>query len=581
MATFRFLLGGLLIVDLLMRAVDLRAHYSDFGILPRAPYLEHFSNKLHVSLHLANGLVEWQAALFILTGLAAFLVMVGYKTRVFTVVAWILLVSMHNRNTMILNGGDVLFRVLYFWAMFLPLGARFSVDAALNTQRQAKASLFFSAATIGITVQIAILYWATAMLKTGKEWWPEGTASYYALQLDQFITPFGRMMGTQHELLKLGTYAVYFLEMTAGALLIFPLFFQKIRTLTVIALMALHLNFDLAMRLGIFPWVDIVGLVILLPVGFWDWLSSKIKTGDRLELKIFYDGNCTFCKKMVLLIKEFLLIPETFIAETQSDPGIEKLFLKETSWVVVSNSGTYFKWNALVTVFEHIPIVGNLLRKIPLRMFRPIGDRIYDLIARQRTPLGRTTAVLLPWQNHGEPQSGPLTTFFAVFFTGYTILWNLRTLPNYGIEMQENWRRVATALRLDQKWNMFAPFPLKADGWFVMDGKLKDGSSYDLMRHIKGPVSYEKPTIVSLQHSNARWRKYMMNINQKKRRDYRLYFGKYTCAQFNTGTPWDQKLDRFELVFIKELSRPPGEPLTTERISLWNHDCFKRPDKSE
>jgi len=576
MAAFRFFLGFILIVDIFMRATDLTAHYSDFGILPRHAYIELFSNPLHISLHLASGLVEWQALLFTLTALAGFCVMIGYHTRLATIIAWVLLVSLHNRNTMILNGGDVLFRLIYFWSILLPLGARYSVDAALKSNHSEPKNLFFSAATIGIAVQIAILYTSTALLKTGKEWWPDGTASYYALQLDSFVTPFGRWMGQQIELLRLGTYFVYFLELLAGFFLFFPLFFQQLRILVVAALMFMHFNFDLTMRLGIFPWVDIIALIILLPSSFWDWCSSKIKTADRRSLKIYYDGDCNFCKKVVLILKEFLLIRETEVLPVQSNDRIEKVFLAESSWVVVDEKNReYIRWEALVVVLEHIPLFGNLLRRLPLRRFRRIGDQIYKFIASKRVGLGKITEYFLPWNQHSFPSAGPITTFLAVFFTGYIVLWNLRTLPQLNIDIDEKWRRIALVLRLDQKWNMFAPFPLKADGWFVMEGELKDGSSWDIMKDQPGPVSYEKPDLPSMQYPNARWRKYLMNINQKKRRNYRLYFGKYTCRTFNKHAEGESRLAKFELVFMKELSRPPGVPLTVERVSLWRHDCFK------
>ncbi len=576
MAAFRFFLGFILIIDVITRARDIRAHYSDFGFLPRQAYIEFFSNPLHVSLHLASGLVEWQAFLFTLTAIAGFCVMIGYRTRLATIVAWVLLVSMHNRNTLILNGGDVLFRVIYFWSILLPLGARYSVDAALNSNSSEPKKLFFSAATIGISVQIAILYLSTALLKTGKEWWPEGTASYYALQLDAFVTPFGRWMGTQVEMLKIGTYAVFFLELMAAFLIFMPLFFQQIRLLVVAALMFMHFNFDLTMRLGIFPWVDIIALIILIPSSFWDTCSKKIKTNDRLNLKIYYDGDCNFCRKVVVLIKEFLLIKETEVATAQSVEHIEKKFREESSWVVVDEKNKeYVRWEALVVVFEHIPILGNLIRYLPLRAFSPIGDRGYRFIAKRRAQFGTFTGYFLPWRQIPAPSAGPVTTFLAVFFTGYIVLWNLSTMTRFNIEIEEKWRRIGNVLRLDQKWNMFAPFPLKADGWFVIDGVLKDGSTWDIMKDIPGPASYDKPDLPSMQYPNARWRKYLMNINQKKRRTHRLYFGKYICRSFNTKAEGDKMLAKFEIVFVKELSRPPGEPLTTERQSLWKHDCFK------
>ena len=44
LALFRIGLALLIIIDLIKRSKDLTAHYTDFGILPRAALLEHFSN---------------------------------------------------------------------------------------------------------------------------------------------------------------------------------------------------------------------------------------------------------------------------------------------------------------------------------------------------------------------------------------------------------------------------------------------------------------------------------------------------------------------------------------------------------
>jgi hypothetical protein len=49
------------------------------------------------------------------------------------------------RNPYILSGGDVLLRVVVFWAMFLPLGDRYSLDAYYGTDTKHR---HFSAATL-------------------------------------------------------------------------------------------------------------------------------------------------------------------------------------------------------------------------------------------------------------------------------------------------------------------------------------------------------------------------------------------------------------------------------------------------
>ena len=118
-----------------MRLTDLRVFYSDAGVLPRVDLLGRVvtgSTPWQVSLHMVSGL--WGVQLLLL-GVAAFCavcLLIGHRTRLFTFLSWVLLVSLHNRNLTILNAGDLLFRVLLFWSLFLPLGARCSVDAAMK-----------------------------------------------------------------------------------------------------------------------------------------------------------------------------------------------------------------------------------------------------------------------------------------------------------------------------------------------------------------------------------------------------------------------------------------------------------------
>lgn len=136
LAAFRVGLGILLMLDVVMRWPDMRAFVTDAGLLPTGPYVQEFANRLHVSLHLANGFEGWAMLLAVLTFLAGAAIFFGYRTRLAVIAGWILLLSVQNRNPMVLNGGDVLFRCLMFWAMFLPLHARWSVDAALATDVQ-------------------------------------------------------------------------------------------------------------------------------------------------------------------------------------------------------------------------------------------------------------------------------------------------------------------------------------------------------------------------------------------------------------------------------------------------------------
>src|SRR5690348_8190020 len=212
LALFRICLALIILLDLAMRARDLTAHYSDYGVLPRAALLGDIGYRFP-SLHLISGSPKFEALLFIFSGLLALALLVGYRTRIATILCWLLALSLQARNPALMQGGDMLLYLLLFWGIFLPLDARFSVDAALNEEAQKAPDAFFSIATMGLLVQAMCVYTFGALLKTSPAWIPDGTAVYYALHLDYIITPFGVWLGQFGTLLQFLTYFVWSLEL--------------------------------------------------------------------------------------------------------------------------------------------------------------------------------------------------------------------------------------------------------------------------------------------------------------------------------------------------------------------------------
>ena len=106
---FRALLGAILLVDFVARFFDLEAHYAFSGILPKR--LVSLSEGAW-SIHLLNGAPWFQGGLLALSALLALLFLVGYRTKWVTPLLFLLVVSLHNRNSLVLNGGDHLLRLL-------------------------------------------------------------------------------------------------------------------------------------------------------------------------------------------------------------------------------------------------------------------------------------------------------------------------------------------------------------------------------------------------------------------------------------------------------------------------------------
>src|SRR5205085_6152618 len=95
-------------------------------------------------------------------------------------------------------------RLLAFMAIFLPLGALYSVDAALrDPEKEAlrdpekeKSSRFahFSTPGLALIAQVAMVYAFAVLLKTAPEWRRDFSAVYYDLQIQQMSTPLGKLL---------------------------------------------------------------------------------------------------------------------------------------------------------------------------------------------------------------------------------------------------------------------------------------------------------------------------------------------------------------------------------------------------
>ncbi|QDA61229.1 HTTM domain-containing protein [Hymenobacter jejuensis] len=274
LAMLRAGIATVILIDLVIRSTDLEAHYSNMGVLPLQVLYEHVWNPYMFSLHTISGLWQVQAVLFLLSGAFAVALLVGYKTRLSTILAWIMLVSVQNRNVLIGQGGDDLLRMLLFWGIFLPWGRVYSVDS--KDKPLPETYNYFSPATVAYIVQIALVYWCTALLKSAPEWSKDGTAIYYALSLDQVLMPGGKLIYPYPMLLKYMTLGVYYTEMLIPFALFIPFRVTWWRLLFVTVIFFFHLGISLTLFVGLFfliNWASILGLLPPLAI---NWLEDKL-----------------------------------------------------------------------------------------------------------------------------------------------------------------------------------------------------------------------------------------------------------------------------------------------------------------
>lgn len=576
LALFRVLLSLWILIDLGMRARDLVAHYTDFGIMPRASQIDYLYTTTW-SIHLANGSAWFQAVLFAFAGFAALGLLVGWRTRLMTALSWALLLSLQNRNTFILSGEDNLALLLLFWAMFLPLGARYSIDAAVTRHRVFAENTYFSVATAALLLQGMSMYFFSALLKTHPIWVSEATAVHYALQLDYLVTPFALWFRQFQDLMTGLTYCVYLLELIGPILIFSPVFHRTLRTVFMLAFITMHLAFAVFLEIGFFPFVSIIMNITFMPGWMWDKIASALPKRTSEPIAIWFDQGCDFCEKTCNILKIFLFLPSTPVRPAQEHPEIGAELEARNSWVLTIGETRYFKFEALGRLVSLSPLVFPFVRVMRLAALQPVGNRFYDWIGRNRSRFSRVTARWLRWRN-APPRHGWMTQAVAGAALVFITIQNISTLPASGLSLPNAYVGVRQALGLYQNWTMFAPHPEMTSPWPVIEGELADGTMVDVYNRREGLADFEKPAVVSRVYENYRWRKFLSNLEDQTYDDVTqvlaLNYARYLCRSWNTEGGGNDALSNFVIFFQIERSPPPGASKEVETRQVWTHDCF-------
>lgn len=269
LAAFRIAVGLLLLVDLALRARNLEAFYTDDGVLSREALLT-WSDPLHLSIHALSGEAWFQAVLFLVAAAFALALLVGYRTSLATLGSWLLLVSLHNRNGLVLNGGDVILRLLLFFAIFLPLAERWSVDAERSDRRRPEVA---SVASAALLLQVVVMYTANGAFKLSGDVWLRGDGLEYVFSLGQFTLAAGEFLAAYPSVLTALDYL--WLVMVVSSILLIVLTGVP-RAVFASLFVGMHVGMALTMRLGLFPLISVASILPFLPGAFWDAVLPRL-----------------------------------------------------------------------------------------------------------------------------------------------------------------------------------------------------------------------------------------------------------------------------------------------------------------
>jgi vitamin K-dependent gamma-carboxylase-like protein len=206
---------------------------------------------------------SWIAAFFWIFLGFAILLTIGLWTRLSSIVVFICLASIQQRNLYILHGGDVFLRVSGFFLMFAPAGAAFSIDRLIRVRRKREGIEIEPRAPWAqrmIQFELALLYFASFLWKIKGAPWLDGTALFYVFQihaLRRFPLP-----GWTQQLwvLKFLTWYTLALEFSLGVLI----WFRPLRYPLLVLGLLLHLGIEYSLNIPMFEWDVLTAYVLFI-----------------------------------------------------------------------------------------------------------------------------------------------------------------------------------------------------------------------------------------------------------------------------------------------------------------------------
>ena len=226
------------------------------------------------------------AACFVLV-VAGIATMVGYRTRLSSVVAVVCMLSLQRTNATIFNSGDLLLRQIGLIVALAPAGLVLSMDARRNRRGSAATDDDGAPAPPPtrapwalrlLQVQIAVGYALSCWAKLRGSTWHEGTALGLAMRIEdlqRFAAP--EWLYDQEILLNLLTWGTLLFE---GAFL-FAVWSRRLRPWVLWTGVAFHLAIDVIFDVGFFSAAMWLAYLAFLPPETADGVVDRIQARLR------------------------------------------------------------------------------------------------------------------------------------------------------------------------------------------------------------------------------------------------------------------------------------------------------------
>lgn len=536
LALLRAGLGSVLLVDALLRLCSAPLLYADSGLLPRS-VATGLMESARISLHLANGSAGFAFGLTLLQALAAAALLLGWRTRLASFLCWALAVSAAARHPAIVGAGDALALALLSWSLFLPLAARWSLDAA-RSRLDDEDPAHFSWAGIVMRGQTLCAFLFPALLEPG-------SVGLGAVPLFDALRPRFDL-ALWWTLVLIAPLALVSLAPGRVALIAGRAALGLMLLLSALAILCDNAN-------GSLPWLGLCMAALWIDTGLWTRLGSQ---DAREGLRIFHAEGEPRARRMALTLREMLCLPRTSVAPAADSPRAARLMQPGKLLVVFDRDDTAHLDGAGLQV---------LLRRSPL--LRPLRG-----LLGSATALGLCEALLLrgfrcmPLSQGGTrslaPSLGQGRGRSALVLTLGVWAATAQLAPRGdGHVAASALRAPLMPLGLDHDWIRRAPDA--NTGWIAVPGELRDGRAVDAR---SAPL--EEPEFGPAQApliAGGRGLLYEQSLLAPHANAARLALAQHLCAEAGASLA--------RLRVVQMLPTASGSDAPAEQRVLLRHEC--------
>lgn len=280
LAIFRAAYGLVVFLWTVSLLPDVLNFFSRDGVFPERELVRHEVGILNWFPHDAVVI-----ALVVALLVASLATMLGYRTRVATVIVFVVLLSLRRRNPWIMNSGDTLLRHMGFFLMFAPAGAALSLDRWRRTrERFWEMPLRAPWAQRLIQIQVSFVYLFTVWAKARSEEWIEGTAVFSSMRVGDLVRFDIPQAWTESLLLgNLVAYGTLVVELALAVLI----WNRRARPFVIGAGVLLHLFIETTFALGFFSTAIFVSYLSFVPEDTAERWLARVRerlAGSRLLL---------------------------------------------------------------------------------------------------------------------------------------------------------------------------------------------------------------------------------------------------------------------------------------------------------